>query len=396
MLARNIRMCLVVAVIVAVAGSCKDEESPVAPSNVDTSPKIGSILPPGASPGIHVKITGSKFGGAQGGGTVVVGGAAAVVDAWNDTEVEFTMPAGAAGELGVAVTLTTDAGRSVATQIDITPPNTYKVTRDGDMDHYPCWDANGGRIYFSSTRGDGNWNLWRIPAMGGVAQQVTSGDSPDFYPAVNFSSGELAWSSRNKFSGMNPEGDYEIFRGYPICTDPGTACTTSMLTDNQSRDLYPAWAKAVYGGYSMAYTWEEVDQGGGYLAWRVMLVSSGGAVALTIGEQPSFSPDGRWVVYSNEGNLYKISSDGGVPVQLTSTGGDRHPDWGGGDKIVFERSNGGNFEDIFAMNADGTGVEAIVGTRSNEYRPRWSNDYSKVVYYALVTGSFDIFVYVVP
>jgi Tol biopolymer transport system component len=48
------------------------------------------------------------------------------------------------------------------------------------------------------------------------------------------------------------------------------------------------------------------------------------------------------------------------------------------------------------MNSDGTGVEALVSTPNNEYYPSWSPDCTKIVYYALVVGNFDIYVYVVP
>jgi Tol biopolymer transport system component len=321
----------------------------------------------------------------------------AVVDTWSDTKITFTMPAGLSKALAANVSVTTDDGVTITSQIDITPPNTYKVTSDHAMDHYPCWGKGDDWIYFSSTRADYNWDIWRIPAIGGVAERVTSDPTPDFYPAVRLSSGELAWCSQRKFGGLNPEGDYEIFRGFPICPEPGTACTTTLVTSNNSRDLYPAWAGTVYSGYSMAYTWEEVDQSGHYVAWKVMLSSGTGPVELTFGEQPAFSPDGQWVVYSLENNIYKIPTGGGAAIQLTTGGHDRHPHWGSvNDKIVFERTNDGNFEDIFVMDSDGTDVQPLVSTPDDEYRPRWSSDCSKVVYYALVTGTFDIYVCVAP
>ena len=36
------------------------------------------------------------------------------------------------------------------------------------------------------------------------------------------------------------------------------------------------------------------------------------------GDQPSVSPDGRWVVYHIGGRLWKISIDGGEPAQLNA------------------------------------------------------------------------------
>lgn len=48
------------------------------------------------------------------------------------------------------------------------------------------------------------------------------------------------------------------------------------------------------------------------------------------------------------------------------------------------------------MNSDGTDVQALVSTRNYEYCPSWSPDCSKIAYYALVSGQYDIYVYVVP
>jgi TolB protein len=268
---------------------------------------------------------------------------------------------------------------------------------DNHMDHYPCWSAGGDMIYFSSTRSGGtNWDIYRVPATGGTPERVTFDDSPDFFPDVHPGTGELAWSSQMTHVN-NSDGDYEIFYGYPIGGGPGGAAITSMLTNNESRDLYPAYANTVYAGYDMVYTWEEVDQDGYYLAWKVMLNTTGPPVELTEGEQPNFSSDGRWVVYNHENNIYKIPTDGGTPVQLTDSGHDYYPHWGwANDKIVFQRNNGGQFDDIFVMNSDGTDVQPLVSTRGYEYNPSWSPDCTKVVYYALVGGSYNIYVYVVP
>ena len=393
----NTLVACVLVLLAAIAVACGEEDSPAGPAPVDKSPNITSILPPGASSGIHVKIVGKNFGSEQGTGMVRFDDKEAAIDSWSDTEISCAVPAGFATGSGVSVTLTTSAGESSSQQINITPPNTYQVTLSDDMDMYPSWGPGGDWIYYCSTREAGDWNIWRISAIGGVPQQLTFDPASDFYPTVNFSSGELAWSSNTKFSGQNAEGDYEIFRGYPVCPDPGTGCSTTMETSNDSRDLYPAWARTVYAGYSMAYTWELTDQNGHWLAWKIMLSSGGGAIELTDGQQPSFSGNGQWVVYSHGDNIYKISTGGGTPVQLTNTGGDTHPHWGcGNDKIVFERTNGGNFQDIFIMNSDGTDVQPLVSTREDEHWPRWSRDCSKVVYYGLVTGRFNVYVYVVP
>jgi len=185
--------------ILTLAAGCGDDDSPSGPGDGGGTgtPAISSILPPGASSGIQITISGSNFGSAQGTGKVEVAGEEATVDAWSDTEIKCTIPAGLSESLGASVALTTGSGQSSSSQMDITPPNTYKVTSDHPMDHYPCWSPGADWIYFSSTRSGGaNWDIYRIPATGGVAERVTYDDAPDFYPDMNLSSGELAWSSK--------------------------------------------------------------------------------------------------------------------------------------------------------------------------------------------------------
>ncbi len=396
MISKHILGTIFLCSMMLIIASCSEEEAPTDPGGGDGTPEISGILPPGASPGIQITISGSNFGNEQGSGGVQVTDKAATIDSWSDTEIICTMPSGLSEGVGASATVTTGSGKSSSLQMDITPPNTYAVTLDRDMDNYPCWSPNGEWIYFSSTREGTNWDIYRIPAKGGVHERITYNDTPDFWPDMNPSSGELAWSSQMKHIN-NSEGDYEIFYGYPLCDGPGGACTIAMLTSNESRDIYPAYANTVYSGYSMVYTYEEVDEFGYYIAWKVMLHSNAGPIELTEGEQPNFSSDGQWVVYNHEENIYKIPTDGGSSMQLTDSSLDAYPHWGwANDKIVFQRRNGNNVEDIFVMNSDGTDVQPLVSTGSYEFNPTWSADCSKVVYHALVSGTYDIYVYVVP
>ena len=69
---------------------------------------------------------------------------------------------------------------------------------------------------------------------------------------------------------------------------------------------------------------------------------------------PSISPDGSQIVFAYMGNLYKVSSDGGVAVQITS--GDDYktrPIWShDGKYIAYASDIYGNF-DIFVMPSGG-------------------------------------------
>lgn len=385
-------LALAAAALACACAGCDSASGPNGESLV-----IDAILPPGAGAGTRLTIRGAGFGDDQGAGTVEIAAVVAAVSSWSALEIACTVPAGLPVGPGANVTVTSDAGRSATGQLEITAPGTCRITTDPAMDHYPCWSADGSWLYFSSTRSGGaNWDVYRIPAIGGAAERVTFDDGADFYPDIRPATGEIAWSSQMTLVN-NTENDFEIFHGYPVCIAPGGGCSVAMLTSNASRDLDPAWALNSFMGYWLAYTHEEVDQGGAFVGWQVVLQGGGGPVVLATGRQPCFSADGQWVVYTRDDNVYKIATAGGQPVQLTDTGHDWYPHWGwASDRIVFQRMNGGNFEDIFVMNADGTDVAPLVSTTANEYCPAWSPDGTRVAYHALIGGNFDIYVRLVP
>ncbi len=377
---------------------CSSDDPPTAPNNTGGGgdPTVTAISPPGAAAGLKAKIIGTNFGAVKRAGSVKVTGIDAAIETWSDTEIEFIVPPGVQSDVLGNVAVTTSGGKTVSSEFDIPPANTYRVTTDIAMDEYPCWGPGASYIYFCSTRSGGaNWDLYRIPATGGETQRLTNYDGPDFYPDVRASSGEIAWSSTADHLGYNMDGDYEIFTGYLVGVQGGEV-TWGLATQNESRDLDPAWANDLGGGYHMASTWEAVDQDGNFLAWKVMMHGVGEIIELTEGRQPNFSSNGEWVVYNHQENIYKSPTTEDTPEQLTDTMHDSYPHWGWvNDKIVFQRYASGSY-DIYSMNSDGTDVQELVATSNHEYTPSWSFDCTKIVYCGHRWGNFDIYVYVVP
>ena len=69
---------------------------------------------------------------------------------------------------------------------------------------------------------------------------------------------------------------------------------------------------------------------------------------------PSISPDGKQIVFSYKGDIYKVSADGGRAEQLTTNPGyETYPIWSPyGKYIAFASDRYGNL-DIFIMLAEG-------------------------------------------
>ncbi len=75
---------------------------------------------------------------------------------------------------------------------------------------------------------------------------------------------------------------------------------------------------------------------------------------------PSISPDGKMVVFSWHGDLWKVSSSGGESIRLTSNPGlDARSVWSRDGKRIYFESDRTGFQNIHGMNSDGTGVREI-------------------------------------
>lgn len=106
---------------------------------------------------------------------------------------------------------------------------------------------------------------------------------------------------------------------------------------------------------------------------------------------PAWSPEGKWIAFSNGGTIYKMKFDGNNfdtanIISLTNSGRNYFPSWSPkGDTIYFDSNNntpnGSYF--IWKMAADGGGKERIVDVIINEGAARepFCSENNQVLHY---------------
>ncbi|MFI5207729.1 MAG: protein kinase [Gemmatimonadales bacterium] len=109
----------------------------------------------------------------------------------------------------------------------------------------------------------------------------------------------------------------------------------------------------------------------------------------TNGDQPSFSPDGAWLLFEQEGQLRKVRLAGGQPVTITTGASGNGVDWTARDQIVLGAD--GPFHGLSIIGAAGGQAAALTHPDSargeNEHLWPIATPDARSVFFAIWTGS---------
>ena len=179
------------------------------------------------------------------------------------------------------------------------------------------------------------------------------------------------------------------------------------LTDNESRDLYPAWSPDDARIAFLSFRGPDLD---------IYVMDSDGDNVGQLYDSGSHDADIHWVgekiAFTAYSQIWIMNDDGTGAHQITEP--PRAGEWGNanlpfgdydprinsdGSKIVFERlvddeSLHGNY-DLFAMDIDGSNLTRLTDTGYSQGLASWSNSGSQIVYTVAAiddVGQYDIYI----
>ena len=160
-----------------------------------------------------------------------------------------------------------------------------RLTEDPAEEIAPSWSRDGRWIYFGSNR-SGSMQIWKMPAAGGEAQPVTKGGGSTAYESGQF----LFYTKARNVAG--------------IWRVPVEGGEETLVLDTHKAGYWSAWTVVEQGIYFL--TAEKMDRPAieffSFTTGRVIEVAAL-AKPFRVATNPeglSVSPDGRWILYTQE------------------------------------------------------------------------------------------------
>jgi Tol biopolymer transport system component len=254
-------------------------------------------------------------------------------------------------------------------------------------DYWPCFSSDGEQILFSRSTDGGfdnpwtTWDLFVVPASGGPA-------TPLAREPLDFSATRASWSQQDVIA-FGASERRSPWTQLTLIDADGTNVRHLDVPELGAAVHFPSWFP---DGSKLAV----VDDGANG-AIKVVDIQRESVVAVTpheqvLGGNPEVSPDGSVIAFAgqrNEGQVYVggnnsiwlLHEDGSVEELDPEPG--RQPTWSpDGEWLVFEsiRESPDGGVALFVMRRDGSGVRRLTDYALDAHAPDWSPDGKKLTF----------------
>jgi TolB protein len=242
----------------------------------------------------------------------------------------------------------------------------------------PAWSPDGRKIAVLSVRHH-NQDVYVLDLDGNQTHRLTRHPADDSKPAWSPDGRRIAFIRERHRS---PGGRGEL---YVVNVDGSRG---QRLTQDNLEASSPAWSP---DGLEIAFV--------GTDGFYVIDPDGSGLRRLAPGvDHFRWSPDGRKIAYVTLSGIHVMNADGSAKHRLADG---EDPSWSrDGTRIAFVRpirpttsSHPANQNpEIYAINADGTGLKRLTNNRVWDQGPVWSPDGREIAFYSERKGSRDVYV----